>query len=370
MSHKKLAILAVVAMAMVFWAVTLSLQSKRPPSSLPPHMLQGLDPADIYTIQIGAGEDAVRLTRQEKQFVVTNKENYPAATKQVNELLTQCLDLKPSELISKSAANHEDLEVTEDAAQHVIQFLDPEDKVITGLVIGKMREGGNGQYVRQAGKDEVYLATDVPYFRTGATDYLEQSLLAVEEKDVQSISLSGAKGTCELIKQEGDNQYKYVNMPDGKQLVSNVATSVFGALGSLRFDDVSSKAPEDVTFDSSFVCKLISQEVYAFRIGQKDEDTYVTCQADYLGEKSIQLNTNQQDSKEELEKKEAVLLAQEKVQKFNLKNKGWTYKIPKWKADTLLKTPEDLLEDIEVEDIALPDPNTPALGPVLPDPNG
>ena len=367
MSHKKLAILAAVAVAMVFWAITLSHQSKRTPSTLPENLLQGLDPTDIYTIEIGVGDDAIRLTRQEKLFVVANKENYPAAVKQINELLTQCLDLKPSELISKSASNHEDLEVTEDTAQHVVRFLDPEDKVITGIIIGKTREGGNGQYIRQVDKDEVYLATDVPYFRTNDTDYLDQALLSAEEADIQSISLTGPKGNCELVKQEGDTQYKFVNMPDGKQLVSSVATSLFGALSSLQFDDVSKQAPADVTFDSGLVCKLNSQEVYAFKLGQKGEDTYVTCQGDYLGEKSIQLNTSQKDSKEELEKKEAVLLAQEKVQRFNIKNKGWTYKIPKWKADTLLKTPEDLLEDVEVEDIALtPDPNTPVLGPVMP----
>jgi len=367
MSHKKLAILAVVAVAMVFWAITLSLRSERAPLTLPEHLLQGLDPADIYTVEIGVGDEAIRLTRQEKLFVVASKENYPASVKQINELLAQCLDLKPSELISKSAGNHADLEVTEDTAQHVIQFLDPEDKVITGLIIGKTREGGNGQYVRQVDKDEVYLATNVPYFKTSDTDYLDQALLSVEEADIQSMSLTGPKGTCELVKQEGDKQYKYVNMPDGKQLVSNVATSLFGALSSLQFDDVSKQAPSDVQFDSGLVCKLTSQEVYAFKIGQKGEDTYVTCQADYLGEKSIQLNTSQKDSKEELEKKEAVLLAQEEVQKFNIKNKGWTYKIPKWKADTLLKTPDDLLEDLVVNDVTLsPDPNTPMLGPVLP----
>jgi hypothetical protein len=367
MSHKKLAILAVVAMAMVFWAIALSHQSKRAPSTLPDRLLQGLDPADIYSVEIGIGDDTIRLTRQEKLFVVSNKENYPAAVKQINELLTQCLDLKPSELISQSASNHEDLEVTEEKAQHVIRFLDPEDKLITGLIIGKTREGGNGQYVRQVDKDDVYLATSVPYFKTNATDYLDQALLSVEEADIQSISLTSPKGTCELVKQEGDKQYKYVNMPDGKQLASTVVTSLFGALSSLQFDDVSRQAPPDVTFDSGLVCKLNSQEVYAFKLGQKDEDTYLTCQGDYLGEKSIQLNTSQKDSKEELQKKEAVLLAQEKVQKFNLKNKGWTYKIPKWKADTLLKTPEDLLEDVAVEDISLtPDPNAPVLGPVMP----
>ena len=367
MSNQKLAILAAIAVAMVFGAVTQSHLSKRAPSTLPAYMLQGLDPADVYSVEIGTGDDTVRLTRQEAQFLVTNKQNYPAATQQVNELLTQCLDLKPSELISSSADNHADLEVTEETAQHVIRFLDPEDKLITGLIIGKTREGGQGQYVRQVDKAEVYLATDVPYLKTSATDYLDQALLSVEEKDIQSISLTGPKGTCELVKQDGDKKYKYVNMPDGKQLVSNVATSLFGALSSLRFDDVVAQIPADVTLDSSLTCKLGTQEVYAFKLGRQGEDTYVTCQGDYLGEKSIQLNTTQKDSKEELEKKEAVLLAQEKVQKFNLKTKGWAYKIPKWKADTMLKTPEDLLEDVVVEDVTLsPDPNTPVIGPVIP----
>ena len=62
MSNRKLAILAVVAVAMVFGAIFVSHQSKMAPSTLPERLLQGLDPADVYTVKIGVGDDAIRHT--------------------------------------------------------------------------------------------------------------------------------------------------------------------------------------------------------------------------------------------------------------------------------------------------------------------
>ncbi len=73
------------------------------------YLIQGLDPADIGSIVLGAGDSAVTLKREGGRFVVVNKDNYPADAKEINNLLTKCLEIRTSEFITDNPANHEDL---------------------------------------------------------------------------------------------------------------------------------------------------------------------------------------------------------------------------------------------------------------------
>ena len=53
------------------------------------------------------------------------------------------MDIKSNELITTLAANHADLEVTENNAQYVVKLFDEQDQLITGVVIGKTIESGD-----------------------------------------------------------------------------------------------------------------------------------------------------------------------------------------------------------------------------------
>ena len=383
MSSQKLFILAVIAAGTVFWAVRQSHLSEGSGSStIPTYLIQGLDPATVAAVDISAADanDTVRLKRDEGQFLVTNKSNYPADNKQINDLLTKCLDIKTLQLASDNPANHADLEVTEDKAQHVIKFFDSDGALITGLIVGKNRDGGQGQYARLVDKNEVYLVENVPWFKTNATDYLNQEIVAIKADEIQSLAMASPKGIYELVAREpdeGGGKYTFLNLPKGKRLKTSDADRVFGALSSVRFDDVFKEAPDGLAMDSSITCKLKSGVVYTFKMGTLKDKYYLTGQAEYTGDKSIQLDTSKADSQEELKKKEAVLLANKTALEFTEGHKGWVYQIPKWKADALLKSPDDLLEAIpapkpvsaDVMNQVMDANAAPTLGPTLPDPN-
>src|SRR5512136_2140589 len=111
MNSKKLGILAAVAAVMVLWAVV---QSRRaglpaPSSGVPTYLIQGLDLDTIARITIGAGDKAVKLRRQAKGFEVLNRDGYPADTKAINDLFTNCMDVKTLQLATSNPANHADL---------------------------------------------------------------------------------------------------------------------------------------------------------------------------------------------------------------------------------------------------------------------
>ena len=118
MSNKKLTVLVVVAVFMVLWAVVQSRVANRRTIRTDEiaYLIQGLDPGAIGAIILGKGEDAVSLKRQGNGFVVASKDDYPAKTSEVNSLISKCLEIKTTQLVTEDVKNHEDLEVTEGVA--------------------------------------------------------------------------------------------------------------------------------------------------------------------------------------------------------------------------------------------------------------
>lgn len=376
MSDKKLTILGIVAVVMVVWAVIQSHLSNRvgAESGEQVYLIQGLDTNEIGSIVVGTGEEAVRLKRERGRFVVADKDNYPAKTSEINNLISKCLEIKTQELVTDNPANHEALEVTEDKARYVIKFMTPEPNSVelAGVAVGKTEELGNGTYVRLLSSDpalsnKVYVASSSPWFSTGATSYLDQELVSVERDKIESVMINSPNGPYTLKQKEGSKDIVLENMPAGKKLKSSDAQSVFTALTSLRFDDVKKK-PSDLTFDKQYLCRLKDSTVYTLSIAQKDDKTYVLCTADFTDttpvEKAPLDQGGQVESEEELKKKEAKLLARDEAVKFTEKHQGWAYEIPDWKAKNLTKTLSELLEDEEKPAAGTEDPN--AIAPIVP----
>ncbi len=350
MSNQKLGVLAVVAAAMVLLAVVQARLSVggRVVQSGPAYLIQGLDPAAIGSITVGEGDDAVKIERQGSQFVVVNKVNYPADAKQINDLITKSLDIKTSGIYTDNAKNHEDLEVTEAKARHVVKFFKPDGSLLTGVVIGKSQESGQDTFIRLASDDKVYVAENVPWFRNRGLDYVNQEIASVKREDVNAVTVTTLEGTYTLkSKGEGDGVVME-GLPTGEKLKESDAKSVLTAIVGLRFDDVNK--PADVgglMFDHEYVCRLDNSTEYRLKLAKKGEKTYLLCEAVYTDPTKVTINTGQVDSPEELKKKEAILLAQEHAQRFTLRHKGWVYEIPDWKAKYLMKKQAELFEEKE-----------------------
>lgn len=354
MSNKNLTILGIVTVLMVIWAVIQSRVSSRPRTELGAltYLIQGLDPTDIGSIVVGTGEDAVTMKRIGKHFVVANKDNYPAVTSKISELITSCLDIKTAELYTDEAAYHEDLEVTEEKARSVVKFMtkEPNSTVLAGVIVGKAKELGEGTYVRllssdKVSSDKVYVTSNVPWIKSQAMDYIEQELVSVNRDDINSVTVTSSDGEYTLKAKQDSKDVVLENIPAGKKAKSSECDRVFTALSNLRFDDVKKKS-SDLSFDRQYVCRLKDSTVYTVRIAQKGEKTYVNCEAVFTDQTPV-TKEREVESEEELKKKEAKLLALDKVRVFSAKHQGWVYEIAEWKAKDLTKDLSELVEDQE-----------------------
>jgi len=371
MSNKKLTILGITAVLMVLWAVMqtrISNKSGVETTGLS-YLIQGLDPSGVGSISIGTGKEAVTLKRQESGFVVVDKDNYPAKTSEINSLISKCLEIQTSEFVTDNPANFEDLEVTEEKARSVVKFMktDPNSPLITGVVIGKTTELGQGSYVRMLSSDpavsnKVYVTSNAPWFGAGAMNFIDQELISAKSDDIESVTVSSKDGQYTLRKKPDSQDIILDNMPAGKKLKSSDAKSVLTALTSLRFDDVK-KLPSDMTFEKQYMCRLKDSTVYSLRIAQKDGKTYVSCVAEFTDKTPVEKASLNQggevESEEELKKKEAKLLARDNAEEFTKKHNGWVYEIADWKAKNLTKKLDDLLEDEKKpEEKAAAEPNS------------
>jgi hypothetical protein len=360
MSDKKLTVLGIVAVFMVIWAVIQSRVSNRrkvEPEG-PSYLIQGVDTTLIDSIVVGTGEDAVTLKRRQGGFVVANKDNYPAKASQINDLITKSLEIQTSQTVTDNPANHEDLGVTEEKAKTVVKFFNADSSLLTGVIAGNTKELGQGTYVRLASSDTVYVAPSIPWLGGTAMSYIEQELISVKREDIESVTVSSANGEYTLKTTDDDKGVVLENVPPGKKFKSDEGDRVFTALTSLRCDDVK-KRSNDLNFDRQYICRLKDSTVYTLKIAQKDDKTYVICEADFADKTPVMVGSKA-ESEEELKKKEAKLLARDNAKNFTSKHQGWVYEIAEWKAKNLIKELSDLVKDEEKpkEEDKAEDPNS------------
>jgi hypothetical protein len=358
MSNKKLSLLGLAAAGSVVLAVFVWQFANRvqPASAEQGNLIQGLDTAAIAQIavrhgttvsqQVGKGPEMVSLKRKENGFVVANKSNYPASNRQINDLIAACLDIRCVELYTEDKANFKDLGVSEEDAKDVVKFLDSNGKIITGVIIGDLRQDERMAYGRLVGDSKVYVIYNVPWVKSSPLDYIEQELISVGKSDINSVTVTIGADSYTLATEANGTEPVLSQLPIGKQQKKNDCLSVFGALTNLRFDDVNAAADcADLIFDKKYSCMLKDSTLYTIEIAGKESKTFIKCSVEFTDKTQVK-KEQAVESQEELEKKDAKLLAKGKAKKLQETCEGWIYQIPEYKAKNMTKPLAELVEDI------------------------
>ncbi|MBN1975019.1 MAG: DUF4340 domain-containing protein [Sedimentisphaerales bacterium] len=358
MSNKKLAILGIIAAVMLVWAVFQSKISNksRTVSAGLAYLVSGVNTDDIGSIVIKSGDKTLNLQRQSGRFVVADKNNYPADTKKINELITDCLEIEvSSQVVTDNPANHEDLGVTEDKAKTIIKFLKPDSSELVGIIIGNTKENGQSSYVRLTSNDKVYVTSESPWIESDAINYVKTQITALMRKDTAMVTVNSPNGKYVLKPIADSEDVELVNLPAGKKLKQSEAVNIFTALSSLNFTNVM-KNPGDLNFDRHYICKLYNSTEFTFDIASKDGATYVTCRALFTEGRPESIKKDEPEEK--LKEVEEKLLLDDKADDFTKRHIGWVYEISPYKAKYLTMELSDLVEDeAEVEITENPDPN-------------
>jgi Domain of unknown function (DUF4340) len=348
MTDKKLTILGVIAIVMV---ILVGLQSgliKK--GNVTPtqqgYLIQGLNTDNVASILIGAGEEQVILTRADSRFVIANKDDYPAQTKQVNDLFAQCLDVKTLELVTGNSKNHQEIGVTETTARYVIKFLDSKNELLTGLFISSTNPETSNVFARLVLSDDVYQVENAPWLYTKPLDYVDKLLMGVNSDGISSVTVATPSDDYTLSAIDGSENIAFENITEDKSLKQDVAKQIFSAITNIRFSDLQKVSlASDLDFDSTYTCRLEDSTIYTISIARRKNTFFIKCDAEFTDKTEVTMNPNAVHSEEELKAKEAKLLAKEAARDFAKKHTGWIYEIPAFQAENLTKKTSDLLEE-------------------------
>lgn len=348
MSNKKLVILANITACMIAWAIVQAHITNKPreEAEKSAYLIQGLDPTNIDSIILGTGKKETTLKRDGGRFAVVDKDNYPAESADINSLIASCLDIKVDELFTDNPSNHKDLGVTAEDARHVIKFLKQGSELMVGVIVGNSKDQGGGTFVRMIPGNKVYVTLKSPQIQDGALNYINMEIISVDRRNIESVTVSSSDEIYTL-KANGDGEDIILkNHPSGKKLKAGDRESVFTALSFLRFEDVmrSPVTGKELNFNRQFVCRLKDSTVYTMEIAQKDDNTYIKCQAVFTDKTPVTKEEGIVESEEELKKKETKLLARDKAEEFSARHGNWVYKISESDAGNLVKNLSELLE--------------------------
>jgi hypothetical protein len=355
MNDKKVAILAVAAVV----AAAGALVSSRFGRNYTPEkvtifpLIEGLDLDSIQTIVIGGkqADTPIHLDRNGNTFTVREKDGYPASVSKVNSLISDCLDIRitSDSLITSNPDNHAQIGVTEQTARWWVEFLAAEEKPLTGLLISESKSEGEQSRpvsaVRLKNNPSVYRLTDEPYIATRPMDYIEAQVLQLERDQIIRVTVTDPnQRTYTLTAQADSSDLALEPLPEGKQVRQANAKTTFSALTYLRADDVAAASKlSSLQFSHIYVCEVKNHLVYTVRLAQQDGKYYIRLSARYTGpEPQVQ---QEAESEEKLREREALFLARDTAESFTAKHDGWIYQIPSYKAQEMMRSLDDLIED-------------------------
>ncbi|MCC6781955.1 MAG: peptidylprolyl isomerase [Planctomycetes bacterium] len=303
-------------------------------------LLPDLDPERIAGIEVKHEQDTVVLKRAGGQFLVESAKNYPANNREVNDLTKRVLGIRLADEVTSDKDAYEGLGVSE-AKATTIRFLDNEGKDIVVVLTGKSEKGQD--HVRLASSDTVYRVEEGLYLRTKALDYVDKQLLQLERNDIAKVDVAPAGGKVYSIESPEAGKVQLAGIPAGKKAKGTEPDGVFGAATYLSFDEFQSEAEaKDLDFANLYTVRTRLEAEYRFELAKKDDKWFVRARAAYHGPRELSVEGK---SKEELERNEKLANAAKAVEAFNAKHQSWVYQLGSWKADSMTKAFDDLVQD-------------------------
>ena len=329
---------------------------------------------DIASISVQHGTNQLHLARKDDLWRVRERADYPANFSQISELLKKLRDLKivqiedigPSQLARMDLARGQGSNTAV-----VVDFNDQSNKPVRTLLLGKMHmkkspapsqmDGGgdfpDGRYVEVGtNSQEVALISDpLESLDTNPDQWLNKDFFRVEKPKVIEVDFPVATNSWKLTRETETGDWKLANTNAGEQLDSSKVSGVTSPFSSPSFTSVipGGKLNETGTNKPTVVkIETFDGFNYTVNVGEKTNDDYFVTIAvtakpatdrvpgkDEKPEEKALLDRNFKDAQQ----KSADKLKQEQALQ------QWTYLVPSWTVDPVLKERSELLAEKKTE---------------------
>ncbi len=351
----------------------------------------------VATIEIAGAEGKVTLTEKGEEWTVAERDNYPANTRNINDLLRSLSELKVTQGIEAGpsfAPRFGMDEKSSDPAEHGITatFKDSAGKQISKVSFGKNLDaasssspfggGATGRYVHNhADKSGFYAVSEVfGILSPDPKSWLADDFLKIEK--IESISLTepgSDKAEWTLTRPDEAAEFAFTDAFPGVKINPSAVAPLKSLFSFARFDDVvpASEVEKRATPDQLQKAIIKTFEGFTYELTlQPAESTQDAKEGEappasenYLMTVSVSATLPKERKKPAEETNEEAEAADEAF-KSRLETlstllaetkalEGRTYEVTKFTADALLKSRTDLMDKGPGPEGAGPGANTP-----------
>ncbi len=344
MKANKLILLAVVAAVLGVAAYMSSRSVKvKTPSQVGRELLPELDLSKVMRIELKCSDNEnLLLSGSDDGWKINSLYDYPADITRIREHLLTLRNLKIGQKGSPDKIEDADLLDLQDSAGRSLATLLIGDEHMRKATGRATQFGGgaypDGRYVSTGDKDEVWLVKEtLSSFTPKPSNWADTQIISVSSSDVNGIALMKQGDSCILSKKDGE--WSVAGLTDDEEFDTSASHSLESALSSLSFNNLADPALSDdelgISTGAVFKVTLKSGESYTASLGSavpEGADRYMKIRANFTPQ-----GTNETVNAE----------IRTKVESFNEKSARWSYIIPSYKADSMMKSRADIVKNKE-----------------------
>ncbi len=363
MKVKSFLILAGVAAVLVIAAIYSSRQGTQGvPEAIGKPILPDFDVTRVASVDIKTRDAATTIRQVNDTWAVVERFGYPADFSRLRNAMKALQTAKVIDKPRLSSQQREALGVAAppagDAKSTSITFADSGGTTLATLLLGKehMRQddggpmGGypDGRYVSSDGGDTVYLADSAfSSLSPQPQNWIDKSLLKVNASDLTRVVITARGGeSIELARSGDDDSLVLVGTADNETTDTTELSSVRNALSYFDMSDIASPAlgEEQMGFANAatFMAETEDGIAYTLTIGGKAEGNN-----HYIKIAAEKLDLPEPQGEEGESADDVPRDVQAEVDALNHRFSKWTFIIPGYKAESMLKTRDDLVETKE-----------------------
>jgi hypothetical protein len=253
MEKKKIIILAGIFLALL--VVVLMLEKPyQTKVERPDKYLVAIDSQKVSTITVKKKEEETILSKKGDQWVVENKDNFPADPDVVADILKLLDGLETVQLVSK---NPEKVNIFEVDTVSGIEVKAEGKGTNAHFYVGKNGQDYNSNYIRREGSDEVYLSSDFIRRFFDRPDFRSRKIFDLKDREITRLVYKFPDREIELVRDADKNWKQIKDKPYNAK--KDAVESLITGLENLKIDEFVDK-PEEKKFDNpqfelSFNCQ-------------------------------------------------------------------------------------------------------------------